>query len=120
MNERVIHLEDGSTVEAKVNFATLYYMEKFKVQGLINKIEDDKENNGHGDDEDNIELMAKMLHVILMSNGRTCTFEEALVLLPLDDIEFEEVLEDFKEKIEDYKKKQESRRKMTEFTKNLG
>lgn len=109
MDEKVIHLEDGTTVEAKVNFATLYYMQKFNVEKLINRYE--KEKN----DEDGIELMARMLHVILLSNGRICTFEEALVLMPLDDEEFEAVLSDFSAKVEDYKKKQEQRTRMKNF-----
>lgn len=116
MDERVLHLEDGTTIEAKVNFATLYYMQKLGVNKLIDKVEKSKKKEYSADD--NMEILAKMLYVILLSNGRKCTFEDALVLLPLDDAEFVEVMEDFEEKLENLKKKQESKANMTTFTAN--
>lgn len=107
MDERVIHLTDGSTIEAKVNFATLYYIQKFGIDKMMNK------KKLSADEE--MELSAKMLHVIMLSNGKTCTFEDALVLLPLDDMEFEDVIEDFEKKIDDYKKKQDAKRAERKF-----
>lgn len=110
MDERVIHLEDGSTVSAKVNFGTIYYIKKFKLDKLLEKEE--------LTEDEELEAAAKMIHVILMSNGRTCTFEEALVLTPLDDEEIQDVMNDFKDKLEELKKKREARAKMKQFTAN--
>ena len=104
MDERVIHLEDETTVEAKVNFATLYYIEKFHLDKLLNK----KKLTA----DENLELTAKMLHVILLSNGRKCDFDEALTLLPIDDMELMDVIDDFADKVNDYKKKQAARAAM--------
>lgn len=119
MDEKVIHLEDGSTVEAKVNFATLYYMQKEGVITLLERMEKEKEETGDYTDDDSMDLLAKMLYVILLSNGRKCSFYDALVLMPLDDVEFEEVLQEFARKMQEFKKKQESRRAMTNYTRSL-
>ncbi len=121
MDERVLHLEDGSTVEAKVNFATLYYMQKLGVNDLMEQAEENKKKTKRREysADDSMEILAKMLYVIMLSNGRKCTFEDALVLLPLDDTEFVEVMEDFEKKLGDFKKKQESKMTMKVFTKDL-
>lgn len=37
MDERVLHLEDGSTVSAKVNFGTIYYMEQIGLFPLLKR-----------------------------------------------------------------------------------
>ena len=108
MDERVIHLEDGSTVSAKVNFATIYYIQKFKLDKLMEKKKTTQ--------DDEMELAARILHVVLLSNGRNCTFEEALCLMPLDTDEIENVMNDFKEKLEKLKKKKESKANMRMFT----
>ena len=108
MDERVIHLEDGSTVSAKVNFATIYYIQKFKLDKLMEKKKTTQ--------DDEMELAARILHVVLLSNGRNCTFEEALYLMPLDTDEIEGVMNDFKEKLEKLKKKKESKTNMRTFT----
>lgn len=108
MDERVIHLEDGSTVSAKVNFATIYYIQKLKLDKLMGKKKTTQ--------DDEMELAARILHVVLLSNGRNCTFEEALCLMPLDTDEIENVMNDFKEKLEKLKKKKESKANMRTFT----
>ena len=108
MDERVIHLEDGSTVSAKVNFATIYYIQKFKLDKLMEKKKTTQ--------DDEMELAARILHVVLLSNERNYTFEEALYLIPLDTDEIEEVMNDFKEKLEKLKKKKESKTKRRTLT----
>lgn len=107
MDERVLHLEDGTTVSAKVNFATLYYIKK---EGL--DVLSEKEDPS---DEDSLELAARMLYVLLRSNGRDVSFQEALVLCPIDTDEVQAVFEDFKERLEAFKKKQDSKRAMRQF-----
>ena len=110
MDEHILHLTDGSTISAKVNFATLYYMEKYHVADLIKNA-----NNEAGDDDDAMEATARMLHVLLLSNGRNCSFNEALVLCPIDIDEVSDVFEDFRVRLEEFKKKQEAKQATREF-----
>lgn len=109
MNEKVLHLEDGSTVSAKVNFATLYYMQQ---SGVAKHLKDNPEEM---DDDDALMVAAHMLHVLLLSNGRNVTFQEALVLCPLDLDEVREVFEDFQNRLEQYEKKREAAAEMKAF-----
>jgi hypothetical protein len=109
MNEKVIHLEDGSTIEAKINFATMYYIEKRGVDKLIEKQDALKKEGKELPSDEQMDILAEMLYVILLSNGRKVTFEDALVLMPFDDYEFEQVLNDFADKIKAYEKKRKAR-----------
>lgn len=113
MDERVIHLEDGSIVSAKVNFGTIYYVKKFKLDKLFEKNEEEIT------EDEKLEIAARMIHIILLTNGRQCTFEEALILTPLDSDEIQDVMDDFKEKLEEIKKKQDAKAKMKKFTSQL-
>jgi len=106
MDEHVLHLTDGTTVSARVNFGTLYYMEKFHV---------DKLAKDEMTDDDAMEAAARMLHVLLLSNGRTVSFQEALVLCPIDTDEVMNVFADFKNRLEDFKKKETAKQQMTTF-----
>lgn len=118
MNERVLHLEDGTTIEAKVNFGTLYYMDQIRLFPLMKKIDALKKANKEVSDHDSIQLAAKMIYVLLRSNGRNCDLDEALVLTPLDideGSEFEAVFRDFSEKIEKLEKKRVARESQREF-----
>lgn len=102
MDEHVLHLTDGSTIEAKVNFATLYYLEKSGLQKYAGKQPESFS------DEEKVELAAKMIYILLRSNGRNVSEEEAMLLAPVDvaeGSEFAEVFEDFRKKLEDYSKK---------------
>lgn len=109
MNEHILHLTDGTTISAKVNFATLYYMEKYHVPDLI------KDANEKAGDDDAMEATARMLHILLLSNGRNCSFNEALVLCPIDIDEVSGVFEDFRVRLEEFKKKQEAKQATREF-----
>ena len=109
MNEKVLHLEDGTTVSAKVNFATLFYLQKSGISELLRGSPDELS------DDDALMVAAKMLHVLLLSNGRQVSFQEALVLCPLDLDEVREVFEDFQSRLEKFEKKREATRTMTEF-----
>ena len=107
MDEKVIHLTDGTTVSAKVNFATLYYLQK---EGLGNLSSKQLE---HASVTEKTELSARMIYVLLRSNGRNVTFDEALVLCPMDVSEGSEVAEvfrDFSNKLSDYAEKQKKSR----------
>ena len=59
-----------------------------------------------------VEIAAKMIYVILRSNGLNVDFRDALVLTPIDvgeGSEFSLVFEDFQKKLEDYQKKEKAR-----------
>ena len=59
MKSKLIELTDGSKLEVKVNFYTLYLV---KMNGI------DKKLDGRDDltDEENMELAGKMIYVILL------------------------------------------------------
>lgn len=141
MDERIMHLEDGTTIAAKVNFATLYYMkeescdDKGKRQkgtdllSLLKKSE--KYRTEVVDEEGNktfeirnmpyglqVEIAAKMIYVILRSNGLNVDFRDALVLTPIDvgeGSEFSHVFEDFQKKLEEYQKKEKARQEHRKY-----
>ena len=91
MKHRSIRLTDGSNLRININFGTLYYIKKEHLDGLMAK-EDLTE-------DEEFELTAKLIYVILRSNGRTVTFDEALMLCPLGTHEI-------------YKKKEAARKQM--------
>lgn len=141
MEERIMHLEDGTVIAAKVNFATLYYMkeESYDDKGrrqkgtdllsLLNKAKkyrkEIKDENGDTKvDLDKmpyglqVEIAAKMIYVILRSNGLNVDFRDALVLTPIDvgdGSEFSLVFEDFQKKLEDYQKKEKARQEHRKY-----
>lgn len=104
MKDDFITLTDGSRLDVNVNFATLYYMQKEKLDKLINK------KKTTIDDE--MELSARLVYLILKSNGRQVTFEEALQLAPIDTEEIGKMLNEFAAKMEKYKKKEDARANM--------
>ncbi|MBQ6488240.1 MAG: hypothetical protein IJI75_03330 [Solobacterium sp.] len=112
IDEKILHLTDGTTVSAKVNFATLYYMRKSGVKAFIPE-------EGDPDEDDALEIAARMLYVLLCSNGRTVTFQEALVLCPIDIEEVQAVFDDFRERLEAFKKKQDAKQAMRQYVSSI-
>lgn len=108
IEEKILHLTDGTTISAKVNFATLYYMRKSGVESFIPA-------DGDPDEDDALEIAARMLYVLLCSNGRPVTLQEALVLCPIDIDEVQAVFDDFRERLEAFKKKQDAKQAHREF-----
>lgn len=104
MKHRSIRLTDGSNLKININFGTLYYIKKEHLDGLMAK-EDLSE-------DEEFELTAKLIYVILRSNGRTVTFDEALMLCPLGTNEIKDMLTEFKNQLNDYKKKEAARKQM--------
>ena len=106
--ERVVQLTDGTRLRAKVNFATMYYIKQEKLDKKMDYIEslDEVEDEAEIENEQ-MELAAHMIYVILKSNGRsTITFGEALELVPLDMDELQAILDSFSDSLEEYKKKE--------------
>lgn len=99
-----IELTDGSKLNIKVNFATLYYIKKSGLEKFMKK----KKTT----EDDDMEMAARLIYVILRSNGRDVTMDEAMMLVPIDDEVITQVYNDFKDKLEKYKKKENSRKQM--------
>ena len=113
-------LTNGEVLAVKVNFFTLYLIKK---QGIdkdsitlenrekkLAKIEN-KKSREYLTLKDKIEAMqlevaSKMIYVILRSNGKLVTFEEALMLCPMDTEEIQKLIMSFKTEMEKFKKKE--------------
>lgn len=111
MTEHFINLTDGTRLDIKVNFGTLYYLQKTrgfnklaKKAGKKTGKKTDKKAEKMTDSE-NMEMCADIIYAILRSNGRSVTFDEALALMPPDLEELKEVLKGFQENYEKYAKK---------------
>lgn len=103
MTEHFIDLTDGTRLDIKVNFGTLYYLQKTRgFRRLAKKVEKTPDKMT---DRENMDMCANIIYAILRSNGRSVTFDEALELMPPDPEELKEVLEEFQEKYEKYAKK---------------
>ena len=106
MNEKLITLTDGTKLEVKVNFLTLYMIQKNGLGNILNN-KSEEEIKKLSDDE-NMEMAAKLIHVILRSNGLKVDEEEAMMLTPMNPEEIQNLFEEFKVKVEKYKKKEQN------------
>ena len=103
MTEHFIDLTDGTRLAVKVNFGTIYYMQKQKgYYRLAKKAGDDSKSLS---DTENFELAAYIIYALLRSNGRTVTFDEALSLMPPDAKSIEAVMDSFQSEYDGYSKK---------------
>lgn len=107
MNERLITLNDGTKLEVKVNFLTLYMIQKSGLGKLLTS----KSGKGKAKltDDENIEAAAKLIHIILRSNGMKVDEEEAMLLAPMDPEEIRILFDEFGKKVEKYKKKEQTK-----------
>ena len=108
----MIDLNDGTRIDIKVNFGTLYYLQKIGANNLAKKIEKKEKQKKNVSDNDRIEFAAKVIYALLRSNGRQVTFDEALELMPLDEECIESVIKTYEEKLNEIKKKQEAKKNM--------
>lgn len=114
MKDNYIELTDGSKLTVNINFATLYYINKSKVNKIVNR---KRNKNKELSDDDSMEAAARIIHAILKSNGKSVTFDEALQLVPADTDSLEKLFSDFEEKLNNYKKKEEAKQKMKSVSK---
>ncbi len=105
MNERLITLNDGTKLEVKVNFLTLYMIQKSGLGKLLAS----KNGKTKLTDDENIEAAAKLIHIILRSNGLKVDEEEAMLLAPMDPEEIRILFDEFGKKVEKYKKKEQTK-----------
>lgn len=109
MKDNYIELTDGSKLMVNINFATLYYINKSKVDRIVNKKRNGKKELS---DDDSMEAAARIIHAILKSNGKDVTFNEAIRLVPADTDSLEKLFDDFNNKLNNFKKKEEAKQKM--------
>lgn len=117
---KIVHLTDGTELEVKVNFATIYYMQKIGLDKLIKKLDKTDKNGKKAklSGGDSAEVAARMIYVILRSNGRKVEdLDDAMQLVPPDTDEIELLFEDFNEKMEKYKKKEKTKDSMNQMMK---
>lgn len=103
MDKKLITLTDGTKIEVKVNFMTLYLIKKSGLDRVINK--------KHLSESENMEAAAKLIYVILRSNGMKVDKEEAMILTPMDPEEIRTLFEEFGKRVEKYKKKEQAKTK---------
>ena len=103
MTDHFIDLTDGTRLDIKVNFGTLYYLQKTKGFNRLAKKTEKAPNKMTG--RESMDMCANIIYAILRSNGRSVTFDEALALMPPDPEELKEVLKGFQENYEKYAKK---------------
>ena len=89
MKSKLIKLTDGSKLEVKVNFYTLYLV---KMNGIDKKLDGRTEEDLT--EEENVELAGKLIYVILRSNGLKVDEEEAMMLTPMDADSIREIFEE--------------------------
>lgn len=93
-----IVLTDGTILNVKINFLTVYLLQKNNVEKLMAKA---KKNKSY-----ETELAAIIIYCIIRSAGKKVTFDEALILTPIDENALRGMIEEFINQFEKYKKKQ--------------
>lgn len=106
---------DGTVIEAKMNFGTIYYLDQIGGSKLGRRI-DKLEKIGKATDSDKMNFAAKLIYAMVRSNGRKVTFDEALQLVPPDPTELLEVVEAYQKEVDKIKKKEESKAQMKAFS----
>lgn len=115
MKEQLIELTDGSRMNVKVNFGTIYYLTQIGGNILAKKIEKKQNKNQKISEFEQMEFVAKVVYAILRSNGREVTFDEALALMPPDVDNMKKIIDAYEEEVKKLKKKQESKKQMKKF-----
>ena len=107
--DNFITLTDGTRLEVKVNFGTIYYLTKCGGDKLSKKIAKKQKQKKEATDYEKMEMSAKIIYAILRSNGKKVTFDEALELVPPDLEDLEKIVKAFEESLEKNKKKNRRR-----------
>lgn len=104
MNEKFIELTDGTRLCVGVNFATLYYAQKVNLSkySKYKKLTDSQA----------MDVASKIIYIILRSNGKAVTIDEAMRLAPPDISDIQELFQEFYAKLGKLKKKRDAKQKM--------
>lgn len=116
MGGQFVELTDGSRIEVKMNFGTLYYLQQIGGYELARRIEKKQKQKKRVGERESMEFAAKIVYAILRSNGKEVTFDEALSLMSPDTTSINLVIEAYEKELDKRKKKQESKQKMKKFT----
>lgn len=107
MRGHLVSLTDGTNLEVKVNFGTIYYLQKMKgFTRVAKKIEKKQELT----ERESLDMAANIIYALLRSNGKKVGFDEAISLVPPDPEDIEEVLTAFQEEYEGYSKKKQAKK----------
>ena len=127
--DRDIRLSNGELISININFYTLKLLAQSDLHSLERKIDKLKEKLASTKSEEKIqdinneinalsyEMIGKIIYIILRSNGKKVDEEEAMILIPGDVDEIENIFNEFFKKMEEFKKKEESKRQMREMMK---
>ena len=127
--DRDIRLSNGELISININFYTLKLLAQSNLSSLERKIDKLKEKLASTKSEEKIqdinneinalsyEMIGKIIYIILRSNGKKVDEEEAMILIPGDVDEIENIFNEFFNKMEEFKKKEESKRQMREMMK---
>lgn len=117
MKEHFVDLTDGTRLEIKVNFGTIYYLQKTKGFYPLMKKARKAQKKAKGPDSqkklmtesESMELAADLIYAIIRSNGRAVSFDEALALTPPDTDAIKDVFEGFQTEYNKYAKKKQAK-----------
>ena len=112
MNGQIIDLTDGTRLEVKVNFGTLYHMQKCGGADLARRLSKKQKKKQRITDNENMEFSAKVIYALLRSNGKQITFDEALELMPSDTDSITSVVKAYNAELERIKKKEDAKKAM--------
>lgn len=106
MEKHLVELMDGTRIEIRVNFGTIYYLQKRNGFYKLAKKVEKKEKLS---DSESFEMAAGIIYALLRSNGKTVTFDEAMSLMPPGLEEIKAVLKSFEEEYSKYNKKKRAK-----------
>lgn len=107
MKGHFIDLMDGTRLVIKVNFGTIYYMQKQK--GYYRLAKKAEKNPESLTEQESFDMAANIIYAMIRSNGRSVTFDEALALVPPDTKDIGRVLKAFRKEYEAYSKKKQAK-----------
>ena len=111
MNDKDIRLSNGELLNVNVNFYTLKLISDLDIEKLQTKME--KAKTEEQKNKIGMDITGKMIYVILRSNGKMVNEEEAMMLIPIDPTEINNLFSEFGRKVEAFKKKEEFKRQVT-------
>lgn len=104
--ENFINLLDGTRIEARFNFGTLYYLEQSGGSKLAEYLEKKEKEGKIPTSMESMKMASKIIYAILRSNGKKVTEDEAMALVPPDTEEIENIVKIFEAELEKHKKKE--------------
>ena len=113
MNGKDIRLSNGELLNVNINFLTLKLISDLGIEKLeeqLNKAETEEEKT-----RISLDITGKMIYVILRSNGKKVDEEEAMMLIPMDVEDLQNLFEQFGQKMDAFKKKEELKAQERKF-----